>query len=512
MQLSRQALAQIDSSRVQVPEQAYFDLPEKVLQFGTGVLLRGLPDYFIDQANKRGVFNGRIVVVKSTQTGDVSAFAVQDYLYTHCIRGLDQGRLIQEQCINASISRILSAQTDWDHILACAANPELVLVISNTTEVGIRLVPDDIRASPPASFPGKLLAFLYRRFHLFQGDPAKGMVIIPTELLPDNGKLLHTILVDMARAHRLEDAFVQWLQHCNTCCSSLVDRIVPGKLTPAMQEQTSLDLGYRDELMMMSEVYRLWAIETSSQQVKALLSFSQVDKGVVLADDISQFRELKLRLLNGPHTLSCGLAYLAGFDTVKQAMADPAFFHYIEHLMLLEIVPVLTSPLIGAELATRFAREVLDRFRNPFLEHAWLNISLQYSFKMRMRNVPLLLQYARKFQGNPAYLCWGFAAYLLFMKCEQSGGGQYAGRAWGRQYSIQDDQAQRFCSMWAKSANTAVLVQQVLSCEDLWGTNLALLPGLADSIQQKLDALMADGPKAVIRDLLQQAGAMDIHQ
>jgi tagaturonate reductase len=72
--------------QVQVPDETLFSLPEKVLQFGTGVLLRGLCDYFIDKANKQGVFNGRIVVVKSTDKGDADAFNEQDGLYTHCIK------------------------------------------------------------------------------------------------------------------------------------------------------------------------------------------------------------------------------------------------------------------------------------------------------------------------------------------------------------------------------------------------------------------------------------------
>src|SRR6185436_11389404 len=128
-------LKNIQSAELQVPSDSVFDLPEKVLQFGTGVLLRGLPDYFIDKANRKGIFNGRIVVVKSTSTPGADAFAKQDGLYTICVRGLENGHTIEENIINSSISRVLSAAEEWSTILACAHNPEMQLIVSNTTEV-----------------------------------------------------------------------------------------------------------------------------------------------------------------------------------------------------------------------------------------------------------------------------------------------------------------------------------------------------------------------------------------
>ena len=166
--------------------QEKFDLPECVLQFGTGVLLRGLPDYLIDKANRQGIFNGRIVIVKSTDGGDAAAFDRQDNLYTLVTKGIENGVLIEENTICSAISRVLSAKNQWQEVLDCAANPDLTVVISNTTEMGIQLLQDDIRQEPPTSFPGKLLAFLYARYKAFNGDKNKGLVIVPTELIVDN--------------------------------------------------------------------------------------------------------------------------------------------------------------------------------------------------------------------------------------------------------------------------------------------------------------------------------------
>src|ERR1700710_1646689 len=163
MTLSKKNVASVKEIKgLDIPAESLFSLPEKVLQFGTGVLLRGLPDYFIDKANKQAVFNGRVVVVKSTGNGGTDGFAEQDSLFTHCINGVAEGKLVEQTIINASISRVLAAATQWQEILACAAKPEMQIIISNTTEVGIVLVDDDIHAgTTPVSFPGKLLAFLY---------------------------------------------------------------------------------------------------------------------------------------------------------------------------------------------------------------------------------------------------------------------------------------------------------------------------------------------------------------
>ncbi|HTQ27991.1 MAG TPA: tagaturonate reductase [Puia sp.] len=497
MQLSKKMLDLVKTGTVETPDGSYFGLPEKVMQFGTGVLLRGLTDYFIDKANKQAVFNGRIVMIKSTGTGDPEAFAAQDYLYTHCIRGIDAGKTTERNIINASVSRVLSAKQQWKEILEFATSPELSLVISNTTEVGIAMSDDRVQDSPPSSFPGKLLAVLYHRFHHFKGDPAKGLVIIPTELIPGNGRLLLNVLVTLSARQQLEHDFIAWLKNCNECCDSLVDRIVPGKLPARLQEQTESALGYHDDCMIMSESYALWAIESSSPKVKQVLSFSSVDNAVVIAPDIRIFRELKLRLLNGPHTLCCGPAVLAGFTTVKEAMADHAFISFMTRVMMEEIIPVITDETLDRETAKDFANKVLDRFRNPYMEHQWLSITLQYASKMKARNVPLILEYFKRFGKTPECMAIGFAAHLLFMKTEKGQDGNYYGNTGGKKYQVNDDRAGHYAELWSR-LNKDELVKQVLSDVEWWGTDLSALPGFVSQVTQALYELTNKGVREVI--------------
>ncbi|MDF7810861.1 tagaturonate reductase [Hymenobacter sp. YC55] len=499
--LSKSLILSAPSTVASLPTAAHFELPEKVLQFGTGVLLRGLPDYFIEKANRQGIFNGRIVVVKSTDGGDITAFERQDGLYTLVVRGIEDGQTVEENMVCSAISRVLSAKSQWDEILACAANPELTVVISNTTEVGIQLVADDVTQTPPVSFPGKLLAFLYARYQAFNGDKTKGLVIVPTELVVDNGTKLEGILLEQAHRNNLPAEFIDWLETANSVCNSLVDRIVPGRPDVTMQDSLAEQLGYDDELLTMSEVYTLWAIE-GDEHVKEVLSFSQVDKGVVIQPDINQFRELKLRLLNGTHTLSCALAILCGYTTVREAMEDQQFASFVQNLMLTDLLPGIPYA-IDEQVGQRFGMQVLDRFRNPYIEHRWLSISLNYTTKQQMRNVPTLLHYSRQVGGVPHYVALGFAAYLLFMRGTRQEASGWHGEIHGTEYLIQDDKAGYFADLWNRLGPTE-LTRMVLHNSALWGHDLLTVPGFADEVSNYLEQLIEQGGKATLHKLLNQ--------
>lgn len=482
MNLSGQILSSIAPDKdIDTPSPGIFSLPEKVLQFGTGVLLRGLPDFFIDKANKQGLFEGRVVMVKSTSGDGVESFHQQDHLYTHLVRGLEAGKEVNNTIINASISRVLTASTQWKEVLAAAADPGIQIIISNTTEVGITLLVEDVISGTPVSFPGKLLACLLARYEKPGNDVKSGLVIIPTELIPGNGDKLKNIVIELAWLNNLDPAFIQWIGEANDFCNSLVDRIVPGKLPADRQSAEEKRIGYSDEWMIMSEPYRLWAIETSSPTTEALLSFAAADNSVIIAPDISVYRELKLRLLNGTHTFSCGLAILLGFKTVREAMADDSFRSFVKKLMLQEIIPAITSNTISTKDAEKYAASVIDRFSNPFIDHPWINICLQYSSKMKMRNMPLLQALAEKNEGIPEHMALGMAAYILFMKSVKTADNQYQGNLQGTNYTIHDDSAVLLHEYW-QAGSTEQVVRKVLSSDKLWGTHHAMPPGFEDSV------------------------------
>lgn len=475
-----------------LPTNEQLNYPERVLQFGTGVLLRGLPDHYIDQANREGRFNGRIVVVKSTSHGETNAFDEQDCLYILSVRGIQSAEVVDYSILNSSISRVVSAKENWNDILECASNPDLKVIISNTTEVGIVLMDDDIHASPPISFPGKLLSFLFRRYSNFNGSHDAGMVILPTELISDNGSKLFNILIELAHKNNLTDQFIDWLKDSNYCCNTLVDRIVPGKMSDDDIKKSQQALGYQDELMIMAEPFSLWAIESDSPRVKEILSFVDSNNGCIIVPNIEKFKELKLRLLNATHTFSCGLSFLANFELVRATMKDASMHSFISQLSHKEIVSAIISSSINEDEANLFASSVLERFSNPFIDHKWSAIAAQFSSKMRMRSIPLIEAYVQKNKKIPTCMALGFASFLLFMKCKPDAQNSFWGELNDTPYKINDDNAAYFSFLWGWNDASSVVDKTFVDI-DFWGMDLSKIDGFQDEVKKQLDSLLKKG-------------------
>lgn len=498
MILNKEALKNINTENVIVPSATLFNLPEKVLQFGTGVLLRGLPDYFIDKANRQGIFNGRIVVVKSTGNGDTADFDQQDSLYTIGVRGIEDGKNVDENIISSAISCVISAEKDWAAILDVARNPELKLIVSNTTEVGIQLVNEPVTASPPASFPAKLLAVLYERYKVFKGEVDAGLVVIATELIPENGKKLESIVYELAAYNQLEQEFIDWSRTNNIFCNSLVDRIVPGKPDAAKLTSLKEELGYDDALLILAEPYRLWAVE-GDERVASVLSFMQADKGLIVKPDIEIYRELKVRLLNGTHTLTSGIACLSAIDTVKNGMDNADVLHYVEQVMRKEIAPAIPYQ-VSLEEALEFSGTVIDRFANPHIKHLWLSITMQYAMKMKIRVVPVLFNYHTLFNEIPPFITFGFAAFLHFMRAKKEQDGKYYGLLNGQDYLINDDSAAYFYQQTSSLAETAYPAA-ILQDTKLWGADLNELPGFIAAVEKDYQLILSQGITVALEGL-----------
>lgn len=486
MKLSNKILPQIKNN-IELPLANYKDLPVKVLQFGTGVLLRGLPDYFIDKANKQGVFNGRVVVIKSTGANKTDAFAEQDNLYTVWVKGIKDQQPMDEISINSSISHVLTANGQWPDILKEADNANLKVVISNTTEVGIQLVNEDIHQSPPSSFPAKLLAVLYRRYQIFNGSSESGLVIIPTELLPDNATILKSILVKLCRYNKLEPAFEAWLLEHNSFCNSLVDRIVPGKPDNAEVQRFEEANGYGDDLLIVAEPYTLWAIE-GDERVKAILSFEQTDEGVVVTPDIEIHRELKLRLLNGTHTLTCAMALLLNFDYVNQATADTDFARFMNSILadIRLAMPYKTDK----ETMEAFSAKVVDRFSNPYIKHLWVNIAQQYTTKIGTRVLPLLHQHFKQTEEVLQNIAKGLAAYLFLMTKIVEQDGKCSLEINGVKHVFTDEKAGVLTAIYS-SCSPDSIAAYVFTSEELWGADKPAYPALINEVQKYLDEIAA---------------------
>lgn len=477
------------------PDPALAALPERVLQFGTGAFLRGFAGYFVEQANRAGLLNGRIVMVGSTGSGRATRLNEQEGLYTLVVRGREDGRIVDEAHVVGAVSRALASRDAWDEVLAAARRPELALVVSNTTEVGIRLDDDDrIDLDPPRSFPGKLTAVLYERATAFDYDPDRGLVVLPCELVEDNGALLRGIVHTLAARWELGDRFRAWLDEAVVFCNTLVDRIVPGTPEPAEADALQQRLGYRDDLLTVAEPYRLWAIE-GDDALAERLPLVGADAGIVVTRDVGPFRERKVRILNGTHTALCPAALLCGVETVAEAMEHPLTARYVRRVLHEEIVPSLD---LDPERARAFAADVVERFANPFMRHELLGITFQQTAKMRVRVLPSIVRYAEKRGSVPPALAFGFAAFLLF---------QHPDEGPPADARPDDDARADWHARWADvdrsdAAALRAFVADVAADEALWGTRLDALPGFVDAVADALAAAARDGVPAALESHL----------
>lgn len=484
-------------SVVALPPAEHLDLPERAIQFGTGGFLRGFVDYFLDEANRRGHFGGRVVMVGSTGSGRDRQLNEQDGLYTLVMLGRDAGTLRRDLRVIASVSRALAAATEWDAVLRCAENPALEFIFSNTTEVGIVLDEDDAAAgegrAPHASFPAKLTRFLLHRARHFAYDPASAPVVIPCELIEDNGDRLRGVVTAIAVRWGLEPRFIDWLADV-PFCNTLVDRIVQG--APSADQAAEIDtvLPYDDAMITVCEPYRLFAIQ-AVDGVRSRLRFADADPGIIVADDVAPFRERKVRLLNGSHTALVSLALLAGCSTVREAVEHPLLGAFLRTVLFEEI-----APSVAVDGAAAFAREVLDRFANPYMNHALWDITLQGGTKLRVRLVPVILAYSNRTGQIPRGLALGFAAYLAFRRGEL----QETRRATGRM-APSDTTGEVIRDRWAgvgdDPAEIEAFVRAIAADAALWGTNLAGIAGFADAVSEHLVRIRRDGAAAALNAL-----------
>lgn len=479
---------------------ALLALPEKAAQFGTGAFLRGFVDFFVDAANRAGTFGGRVVAIGSTGSGRDRVLEAQDGLYTLAAQGIVDGEVHEEQRVIASVSRALSARDEWERVLDLARTPDLAVVFSNTTEVGIALDESDRPdLAPPRSFPGKLTAFLHARAVAFDFDPTRGVVVLPCELIEDNGATLRAIVRELAHRWSLGTTFTEWLDAAVPFCNTLVDRIVPGAPTGDDAERLRNALGYEDGLLTTCEPYRLFAVERpAGGDADAVLdALARADDGVVIVDDIAPYRERKVRLLNGTHTAMVPTALLAGCETVREAMEHPRVGPFVRHVLFDEIVPTLTVPGAAA-----FARTVVDRFSNPFIRHALFDITLQGTMKTRVRLVPIYQRYAARFGEAPTGLAFGFAAYLLLLRGDLQARRRDAGLT-----VPADDQGERIAEAWRAAAvegpdAAGPVVDRVAGDATLWDADLAALPGFRAAVATALADILRDGVPTALDALL----------
>ena len=438
---------------------------ETVMQFGEGGFLRGFVDYFFHKLQEKGLYDGKIVVVQPIEKGMCQMLADQNCEYNLFLRGIDNGQVVNEHTHVTSISRALNPYTQYEEYMKLAENPDLRVIVSNTTEAGIEyLGTEKLTDTPPKSYPAKLTQFLYKRFQL----GLKGFILLPCELIDNNADNLKKCILQYADLWELGSDFKNWLESENDFCNTLVDRNVTGYPRDDVEELTK-PIGYTDNLIDTAEIFHLWVIEGHHEDE---LPFNKAGYNIVWTDDAKPYKKRKVRILNGGHTSMVLGARLYGLSTVGECLKDETVSAFLKKCIFEEIVPTLGN----TETDVKFGEAVLERFSNPFIKHQLLSIALNSVSKFQVRVLPTILEYKEKFGKYPAALTFSMAALIAFYRTDEANDGA----------DIME---------FMKTAS----VEDIMKREDYWHSDLTeMIPLVTEYYNMIQEKGMAEAYKAVL--------------
>jgi Mannitol-1-phosphate/altronate dehydrogenases len=465
--------------------------PERVIQFGEGNFLRAFVDWIIYNMNQKAGFDSSVVVVQPIERGMVDMLNAQDNLYHVNLQGLDKGETINSLTLIDVISRSLNPYSENDEFMKLADQPEIRFVISNTTEAGIAFDPScKLTDKPASSYPGKLTQLLYRRYKTFNGDKTKGLMIFPCELIFLNGHKLKETIYQYIELWQLGDEFRTWFGEACGVYATLVDRIVPGFPRKDIAEIKE-KLDYDDNLVVQAEIFHLWVIE-APQSIAKEFPADKAGLNVLFVPSEEPYHERKVTLLNGPHTVLSPVSFLSGINIVRDACQHPLLGKYIHKVMFEELMETLNLP---KDELKKFAEDVLERFNNPFVDHAVTSIMLNSFPKYHTRDLPGLKTYLERKGELPKGLVLGLAAIITYYK-----GGV---REDGVEITPNDapEIMQLLKDLWATN-DTLKVVQGVLGNTAIWGEDLNQIPDLTVAVKANLDSIQEKGMLETVKDII----------
>ena len=337
---------------------------------------------------------------------------------------------------------------------------------------------------------------MYERYTAFSGAPDKGLILLPVELIENNGGKLKECVLSLAKIWNLPDGFTEWVTEHNIFCSTLVDRIVTG-YPRGYADKVCEQLGYEDKLVDIGEPFALWVIE-SEKDISRELPLQKIGLPVVFTDNQKPYRERKVRVLNGAHTSSVLAGYLYGLDIVRDCMQDEVMGKFIREVVTEEIVPQVNLPL---EEVKAFAASVFERFENPFIDHALLSISLNSVSKWKARVLPSFKDYVKNNGKLPRLITFSFAALLAFYSStDLREDGLYAARANGDEYVIHDDRA--VLEFFAQNSGKDGFIRKTCANTAFWGEDLTAYDGFEEQVAGWYQKIRTDVTSA-LKEVLQ---------
>lgn len=374
-------------------------LPIRIAQFGDGNFIRAYIDWMIHQLNSTQLYRGSIASIQSTHRGTgAQKLAQQNGDFHVVIQGKQNGEYINEIEKITSIETAINPYVDWDEFVEIAKCPTLEVVFSNTTEAGIVNLHESFSMEAACqSFPAKLVQLLYIRYLHFNDSADSGLHILPLELIDENGETLKALCFEIMKDWQLPEKFQEWFQNANHFYTTLVDRIVSG--FPEKDATLFFEkIGNEDPLLTVAEPYHLFVIE-GNQDLEKILPLKQAGINVIY-DSVKYYRNLKVNLLNAPHTIMANLGQYFSVETVQQ------FATQKQAVLILQkaVEEIIQSLEVNPDIAVEYYKEILERFQNPYMHHQLASIQLSNFSKIQSRLWPNIERYVHKYDSVPSYL------------------------------------------------------------------------------------------------------------
>lgn len=463
------------------------DRPIRILQFGEGNFLRAFVDWQIDKANEAGITDIGIAIAQPILDEQQSVLKMiemmnaQDNMYHVYLEGVENKQPAKDIRLVQSVMDSFNPYIDYAKYESYITSPDIKIIISNTTEAGIRYEEgDDLAAQPPKSFPAKITALLHKRFQHFGGDPEMGLSIICCELIEDNGTTLHEYILRHAKYNNLGEDFISWVESACCFCDTLVDRIVPGFPRETIGEIKE-EIGYDDNLVVKAELYHLWAIGGAGyERVQRELPLDKAGLHVIFMPSIKQFRDKKVRILNGSHTGMVPIALQMGCETVMDAFNTPAIEKFVNDMVAEEVIPMIDE---DQDELKSFASSILERFYNPFIKHMLSSIALNSLSKWEARNYPTAKDQWFKGGVVAKHEAFTFAALLAL----------YSGKS-GFEANDTREYVDFIQSSW-DSANLHDTVARIVANRDMWIEDFSQIEGFVECVADYLSDIESLGMK-----------------
>lgn len=464
---------------------------EKVIQFGEGNFLRCFFDWQLDIINKNTDLNAGVAVVRPIDFDAVPLLDTQDGLYTAIIRGINEsGEVVKDYTIISSINREIPIYKNFQEYLQLAHNPEMRFIVSNTTEAGIAFSAEDkYEDAPQSTFPGKLTRLMHERFVTFNGDMTKGFILMPCELIDYNGEELRKMVLKYADLWNLGEDFKNWLINGNIWCSTLVDRIVTGYPRGEKEELTK-ELGYEDNFITTGEYFYLFVIQGPKDILTKELKLEGLNLNILIVEDLKPYKMRKVGILNGAHTAMVPVSYLYGIDTVREAMENDDIRNFIELAIDEEIIPALD---MDEKELKEFKDAVVNRFKNPYVKHMLMDISLNSMAKYKSRILPQVLETYKRTGKLPKRLLFSLAALIRFYKGVRENGDAI---------QLRDDRhhLDMYADLWQEN-NYENIAKSVLGLENHWDMDLNSVEGMTELVAKYLENIDKNGVKKALEEV-----------